>query len=147
MTANLDLDARGADDAALGLTAASVARLAAFATLVWFSAALFIRFAGPAGVFEGARALILYAVTVPATVPLNRRTGKIAGLPQRRMVVAVAVTAATATLLDGIAMTLFPALYGGDPIVMLGGAVWLLWAIGVGLALALATSFRASRAP
>jgi hypothetical protein len=133
------LSGEAADRLRSDLTPKRTAMLVAFATLVWFLAALFIRFAGPAGIFDGAKGLALYGLTMPATIPLNARTRKIAGLPRRRIVTAIAVTSATATMLDGVAMSLFPQLYG-DPVAMRDGAVWLLWAIGVGLMLALVTS-------
>jgi hypothetical protein len=128
------------------LTPAKITTLIAFATVVWFLAALFIRFVGPSGVFGGIKGGLLYLATIPATIPLNARTRKIVGLSKVDTLTAVAVTSATATMLDGVAMTWFPALYGGDPAIVKGGAAWLLWAIGVGLALALVTTIRSERA-
>ena len=136
---------RPLDLAPSALTKRRLVTLMAFATLVWFAAAMFIRFAGPSGVFSGLHALLLYGLTIPATLPLNARTRKLVDLPREQTVVAVAVTSATATLLDGCAMSAFPGLYGADRSIMFAGAVWLLWAIGVGLALALYTSVSAER--
>jgi hypothetical protein len=146
MTAHIAADPLSLEGAPTGLTPAKVMTLMAFATFVWFLAALFIHFMGPRGVFGGIRSVLLYALTIPATIPLNIRTRKIARLPQSQTLTVVAVTSATATMLDGIAMTWFPALYGGDPAIIQGGAAWLLWAIGVGLALALITVVRGERA-
>jgi hypothetical protein len=131
---------------AFDLTPARVARLALFATFVWFLAALFIRYAGPHGIFTGAKAGLLYALTIVVTIPLNARIRRIAGLPRTHMVPVVAVTTATATMLDGVAMTYFPALYGADPVIMGQGAAWLLWAIGVAAALSLAVAAGERRA-
>lgn len=146
MDANLKSLADGASAEVADLTPARIARLAAFSAFVWLCAAMFIRFAGPAGIFHGLRAVGLYALTVPATIPLNRRARLIAGLPEQEMVAAISVTTAVATVLDGVAMSAFPELYGADPLVIGGGAIWLLWAIGVASALAVATSVRARRA-
>lgn len=126
------------------LTPARIAVLMAFATFVWFLAALFIRWAGPNGLFHGWRGIGLYAATIPATVPLNARARKLARLGKGEMVAVIAVTSATATMLDGVAMSQFPQLYGGDPKVIADGAAWLLWAIGVAGALSLITA-RAAR--
>ncbi len=118
------------------LTSARIVRLAVFSTVVWFGAAMFIRFAGPRGVFDGWLGVATYLVTIPATVPLNRRALKIAGLGTDFMPAVIAITTATATLEDGAAMRLAPWLYGGDPAMIQAGAIWLLWAIGVASALA-----------
>jgi hypothetical protein len=102
-----------------------------FSSAVWFSAALFIRFAGPHGVFEGWKAVATYLITIPATIPLNARALKIAGLKMPLMPAVIAVTTAVATIEDGVAMRLVPGLYGGDPAIIQAGAIWLLWAIGI----------------
>jgi hypothetical protein len=52
----------------------------------------------------------------------------------------MAVTSTVATMLDGVAMSQFPALYGADPAITGAGAAWLLWAIGVAGALSLLTA-------
>jgi hypothetical protein len=58
------------------------------------------------------------------------------------MVTIIAVTSAVATVLDGVAMSQFPALYGADPAITGAGAAWLLWAIGVAGVLSLITAAR-----
>ncbi len=121
--------------AGTALSMARTLRLALFSSAVWFGAALFIRYAGPHGVFEGWRGAATYLITIPATVPLNRRALKIAGLKMPAMPAVIAVTTAVATIEDGVAMRLLPGLYGGDPAVIQAGAIWLLWAIGVAAAL------------
>jgi hypothetical protein len=103
---------------------------------------MFIRYVGPTGQFQGWKVALLYVLTIPGTVLLNERTRKLVRLPRRMMVPVIAVTTATATMLDGVAMSGFPELYGADPVVMLGGAVWLLWAIGVAAALSLIAAAR-----
>ena len=128
------------------LTAARTAALVAYATIVWFGAALFIRYAGPTGLFHGPHAILLYALTVPATVLVNRRALKLSGLPPRHMTTVISVTTATATVLDAAAMNLFPGLYGPDAAIMGAGAIWLLWAIGVASALAAISTLRPGRA-
>jgi hypothetical protein len=127
------------------LKPAQIVILAAFSTCVWFLAAMFIRFVGPMGVFHGYKVILLYALTIPATVPLNARSRKLVRAPKGQMVTVIAVTSAVATGLDGVAMSQFPALYGADPAVTGAGAAWLLWAIGVAGALSLITAAAANR--
>ena len=128
-----------------GLTQRRTILLLAFSAVVWFGVAMFIRFAGPAGVFDGFRGVLLYALTIPATIPLNARLLKMSGLPGRDMTLAVGIAAIVPPSLEGIVMRWFPGVYGGDPAVMLSGAIWILWAIGVGMALA-AVSAASTRA-
>jgi hypothetical protein len=137
MTSNRNSQSNETTQIVAGLTFERTARLVAFAAFVWFCAAMFIRFAGPVGVFHSISGVLLYAATIPATIPLNERARKLAGLPRDLMVSVIAVTTATATMLDGVAMSCFPELYGGVPSTIQAGAVWLLWAIGVASALAL----------
>jgi len=134
--ADATLGLTGAMAPPAGLTMARTARLVLFSTFVWFGAVLFIRFAGPRGVFDGWSGMLVYLLTIPATIPLNRRALKIAGLTMPFMPAVIAVTTAAATLEDGVAMRLVPRLYGGDPAIIGAGAIWLLWAIGVASALA-----------
>jgi hypothetical protein len=133
---------KAGDGLIVGLTIGKLAALMALASLVWLCAALFIRWLGPMGAFTGLSRVIVYGSTVVLTIPLNRRTLKIAGLSKHHMVTAIAVTTATATMLDGVAMSYFPELYGGDPAITGAGAAWLLWAIGVASALAVVSSAR-----
>ncbi|MBV8971543.1 MAG: hypothetical protein JO290_04550 [Sphingomonadaceae bacterium] len=123
-----------------GLTQARTLAIGAFSTAIWFGVAMFIRFAGPAGVFDGLRGVLLYALTIPVTIPLNARLLRMSGLPKRDIATPVALAAIVPPMLEGIVMRWFPAVYGGDPAVMLSGAIWILWAIGVGMALAVATA-------
>jgi hypothetical protein len=145
--ASLTSDLSGLGDTGQALKPAQIAILAAFSTCVRFLAAMFIRFVGPTGVFHGYKLIALYALTIPATIPLNARGRKLARAPRSRMVTVIAVTSAVATMLDGVAMSQFPALYGADPAITGAGAAWLLWAIGVAGALSLVTAARAGKAP
>ncbi len=142
--ASLTSDLPDLGGGAAALKPAQIVILAAFSTLVWFLAALFIRFVGPTGVFHGYKVIVLYALTIPATVPLNARSRKLVRAPKSRMVEVIAVTSAVATLLDGAAMSGFPTLYGSDPAITGAGAAWLLWAIGVAGVSSLITAARAT---
>jgi len=143
--ASLTSNLSEARDTWVHLTPGQIAILAAFSTFVWFLAAMFIRFVGPTGIFHGYKVIVLYALTIPATVPLNARSRKLVRAPKAHMVTIIAVTSAVATLLDGVAMSQFPALYGSDRAITGAGAAWLLWAIGVAGVLSLVTAARANR--
>ncbi len=121
-------------------TPLKVVRTVAFAILIWFSVAMFIRFGGAAGQFAGSNGVATYVATAVVTIPLNWLTRKVAGLPAEKMPVVIAATLTITTLLEGVIMTWFPALYGADPAVIGAGAVWLLWAVGLGLGASLLTS-------
>jgi hypothetical protein len=144
--ASLTSERSGIGAAESTLTPAQILTLAAFSTCVWFLAAMFIRFAGPMGVFHGYKLIALYALTIPATIPLNARSRKLVRAPKGQMVTVIAVTSTVATLLDGAAMSRFPALYGADPAITGAGAAWLLWAIGVAGGLSLVTAGQAKMA-
>jgi hypothetical protein len=142
--ASLTSDLSDQGDTGHTLKPAQIVILAAFSTVVWFLAAMFIRFIGPMGIFHGYKGVALYVLTIPATAPLNARCRKLIRAPKGQMVTIIAVTSAVATMLDGIAMSLFPSLYGSDPAITGAGAAWLLWAIGVAGALSLVTAARAN---
>lgn len=132
------------DDGAPAMTQARTLAIFGVSVVIWFGVAMFIRFAGPTGTFDGWRGVLTYALTIPATIPLNARLLKMSGLPRRDIATPVALGAILPPLLEGIVMRQFPAFYGGDPAVMLSGAIWILWAIGVAMALAVATAARAA---
>lgn len=110
--------------------------LAALSVLFWFMAALFIRYGVPAGSFGGVASAALFVLTVPTACLLIWTTRRVAALRPDQLVSGVALTSAVAMLCDGVALTWFPALYGGNPATHYLGAAWLLWGVGVILILA-----------
>ncbi len=130
---------------ATALTMRRILIIAAYSLIVWFCVAMFIRFGGAAGQFTGWNGIWTYAATVVFTPPLNRLTRIIAGMRPQNMVSVSAVALTVTTSLEGVAMKWLPQIYGGDPAVIRDGAVWLLWAVGVGLGFAVWTSVTAGR--
>ena len=120
-------------------------RTVAFAVVIWFCVAVFIRFGGPAGQFTGAQGVATYVATALFTLPINWLTRKAAGMPARAMPVVQATTLATTTWLEGVIMKAFPQVYGGDPAVIALGAVWLLYAVSLGLGASVLTAAWAER--
>jgi hypothetical protein len=142
MTVHTASDRPGAAASDIGLDPRRVAILAAIGAALWLAAALFIRWAGPMGAFRGAWVFVVYAAAIPATLPAIPMGRRAAGLPRDRVLAAVCVMCASALFLDGIALAGFRSLYGSDPAVILGGAAWILWGVGVALALGLAAQRR-----
>lgn len=121
-------------------TPLKVLRTVAYALAVWASVAMFIRFGGAAGQFSGRAGVNTYLATAVLTVPLNWLNRKAAGMPAAKMPVVVAMTLTVTTLLEGVIMKGFPGVYGGDPAVIAHGAIWLLYAVGLGLGASVVTA-------
>ncbi|QQS11007.1 MAG: hypothetical protein IPK81_15470 [Rhodospirillales bacterium] len=121
--------------ARLPLRPAQLAALAALGVAFWLAGALTCRVLGPMGVYEGLARIVLYALVVPGTVPLILVARRAAKLEPDRIALGVAVMTAVATLLDGVALAWFPALYGADLPQVAGAGAVILWGGGVGLAL------------
>jgi len=119
--------------ARLPLTSSQVAVLVALGAILWFLAAMLLRIIGPMGVHEGLGRVVLYLLVVPGTFPFVLGIKKLARLADHQLALGVAVATATATLLDGIALAWFPALYGTDIQHFAGAGAVILWGAGVGL--------------
>ncbi len=111
--------------------------LVALALLFWLMAALFIRYAGPAGLFAGAASAALFALTIPSAWLLIWICKRAAGLGTGQIVAGIALASAAALFCDGVALTWSPSLYGGDRAALLPAAAWLLWGVGTCLTSAL----------
>src|SRR5258708_741820 len=93
------------------LTRRAVLLAAAFGTIGWFIAAMFIRFALSLGWFGAGPRLVLFAAAVPAAWFLVEVVRRIA---PAHLLERVTVLCVTALLLDGLALVWFPALYGAE---------------------------------
>jgi len=119
------------------------ASLAALGIVLWFLAALLIRYAGPAGLFDGGLAsALLFALTIPAAWLLARLCRRTAGLTPGQLVPGVAVASLAGLLCDAMALTWTPALYGADAAHIVPAVAWLFWGVGFCLALALVIAGR-----
>ena len=116
------------------LTPRQVVIVASFGAALWFGAALLIRAIEPLGALRGTGVVLFYALLIPGTWPFILLARVVAGLAREQTLTAVVIATATASLLDGAALMVYPALYGADR----GGAgASILWGVGVGLVLAL----------
>ena len=121
----------------LGLSTSQMLMLTTIGAVLWFLAAMLLRTIGPMGVFEGGRRLMLYAITVPATLPFIWMTQKLARLPANRIGIGYSFATAIALLLDGVAVAWFPLLYGTDMAQVSNSAAAILWGAGIGVMLAI----------
>lgn len=121
----------------LGLTSGQVLTLAITGAVLWFLAAILLRTIGPMGAFEGGNRVLLYALTIPGTLPFVWTTQRLAKLASNQVATGIAIVTAIALLLDGVAVAWFPELYGGDLPQVTNSAAAILWGAGVGIVLAL----------
>ena len=102
----------------------------------WFEALLFIRFGGEHVFVNGNPwLLLLFVISIPIAgilVKIGAVVGKVEG---EELLNAVTIMSLTATLLDGVALTWFQGWYGLTPAGLLLAAAWLLWGVGIGLAI------------
>ena len=118
-------------------------RLMALSAMLWGVGVATIRLAAPHGLFAPAFSAVLFAATVPLawfTVDLAVR---VAGRHTPLLATATLVSM-PALLLDGVAITWAPGLYGPAALPLRAEAAWLLWFVGVSLAMALWRQMRQS---
>jgi hypothetical protein len=130
---------RPADDRRGRLDARRTALAALYGAVLWFAGALIIRWVQPTGALGNALTPLVYGLIVATTVPLVRWAPRLLGVARSQTLACAAIMAATASLLDGVAVRWTP-LYGADPRIVADSAACLLWAIGVAVALGLAMS-------
>jgi hypothetical protein len=118
------------------LTAGQVAILVALGAIFWFSAALIARNVGSFLVESPVLAFALAWPGLWASILLTRR---VASLAAPQVAGGAALATGVAALLDGIALTWFPALYGAHPF---AASAWILWGAGAGLVVAVLISQR-----
>lgn len=104
----------------------------------WFVAAMFIQYGGPGIFYPGSHWLIvLFAGTLPLGWAFIRLTLAIGGVKPSDALSPVAIMCATGMIMDGIAISQVPALYGDSSGHVALGAAWLLWGVGVLITMAL----------
>jgi hypothetical protein len=119
----------------IGLTTRQTVLSALMGAILWFAAAMLIRVLAPMGVFEGMARVWLYLLVIPGTVPFVPLIVRFAGLPRDRIAIGVAVSAATATFFDGVALAWLPTLYGATVDHVAAAGAVILWGVGVVVAI------------
>jgi hypothetical protein len=111
--------------------------------IFWFEAVLFIRFWGDRLFFNGNPWLLLwFGASIPIAWVLVKTGATIGKVEGTEVLTATVLMSITALLLDGIGLTWFPNWYGIAPTQLLVAAAWLLWGVGVCLAIAYSESCR-----
>lgn len=118
------------------LSVRSVTILLLWGTFLWAIGVVILRWLASVDGLRGMPQLIAYALVIVGTAPLIPLTPRLAGLPRRETVSAIALVSMTALLIDGIVIGYFPSLYSTDPALARGCAGALLWGVGVAIALA-----------
>jgi Family of unknown function (DUF5367) len=104
--------------------------------MFWFEALLFIRFGGESLFVNGNPWLRLWFVaSMPIAWVLIKISAVVGKIDGEDLLSAVAIMTLTALLLDGIALTWFQSWYGLTQSGLLLAAAWLLWGVGVSLAI------------
>jgi hypothetical protein len=106
-----------------------------YGAVLWFLAAMIVRYIGPMGAFVGTALVITYALVIPGTVPAIWLGQKMMGLAKDQLAKSVMIITTCALLLDGLAMNFARGLYGPDPVITAAGAGLIFWGAGVGLVL------------
>ncbi len=119
----------------IGLRSGQIVACLIVGAVLWFIAALMLRYMGPMGAYEGSSRAILYALIVPGTIPFLMAGFRIAHLGAAHRFVGTGVMLMAAMLLDGIALAWFPGLYGHTPDLVAGAGGTILWGAGIALVL------------
>ena len=109
--------------------------LAIQGVIIWFLAAMFIRYTALAGWMDGGGAtMLIFAFSLIGSCAGIEMIHRIVRGEPGEMVRTAAVIALVGAMLDGLAITWLPELYSLDPAVRAVGAAWLLWIVGTILA-------------
>jgi hypothetical protein len=129
----------------IGLSNPQTVLLIVLGAILWFLAAVILRFIYPMGALEGAARLITYVLVIPGTLPFVILTRTLVKLSPHQLFTGVAVATMTALLIDGIVIAWFPGVYGSELPQLTSCAAIILWGAGVGMVLALILNKGASK--
>ncbi len=106
----------------------------ALGVLFWSSGVLFIRFAGTMFFVNGSIWLIgLYLLTIPVVWLTIESVALVGKLSRLKTFMAIVILNFTATLLDAVAISWLPSIYGLPAPAHLLATAWLLWFVGISL--------------
>jgi hypothetical protein len=121
--------------ASLPLAPRQITTLAVIGAVYWFIAAMIVRATAAGWVGNDRLTALVFGLIVPGTVVALLAGYRLAGVGRNHAAIGATIMTGTASLLDGLALTRLPSLYGETPGVVLGGAAAILWAAGVALVL------------
>ena len=105
-------------------------------SIFWAEGVLLIRFWGEQLFFNSNPWLLLwFGLSIPISWVLVKTGATIGKVKGSDILTATVIMSITALLLDGIGLTWFQNWYGTKPTQLLLAAAWLLWGVGVSLAI------------
>jgi hypothetical protein len=116
-----------------GLSGRQVMILSAYGLVLWFLAALAIRYGTPAGLFGRSANIVAYAVTAPGSFLLASSSARWAQLRPGQILAGVTVASVAGLGGDGVAIAWLPRLYGDDATAALPGIAWLSFGVAASL--------------
>ena len=120
------------------------ASLAVIGAVIWFIAAMFIRYALQLGWLDGTLPTVLAFIgSLPAAASVEL-LHRLVRRPTDPLLPTAAIISLVGLLLDGIAITWTPSLYSQDRAAISFGAAWLLWTVGLTLLWAMVRDARRS---
>lgn len=111
--------------------------------IFWLAAALVVRSGADAWLESSFRG-IMYVAAVPITFGFFAVTMRLLALPTVQMAHSAALLIVSATVLDALAMNLFPSLYAETPEVLHYGASFILWGVALGLVIGAYATIKAT---
>ncbi len=114
-----------------------ILKLLILGIIFWFTAAMMIRFGSPLGLFKVTIMPIQFLLAFPVTLIFFLISKKIVGFSSKKSLQSISIMTTMAILLDVIHLTWFTEFYGGNLRDVFSGTIWILWGVGVGLALGL----------
>lgn len=124
------------------MTGRKITLFAAIGVFLWFAAAIWLRGWAPAFYDLGSGHLAAFALATVTAPLFVWGMARATGTPLDRMVAPTGIAIVSATLLDGIAITWFPAFYAGQGPHLAYTGAQLLWGVGCAMLSALIFSRR-----
>ncbi len=115
------------------LTRGQIFGLLALAVSFWASGVGLIRLISSLQLWGGTGSAVLFTLSIPTAWLCILSVRRLAGLAPAQVLTGTALITAVVGLLDGLAITWWPALYGGPALL---AAAWLLWFVGAVLGVA-----------
>ena len=112
-----------------GLLPAQAVVLFAYGVVLWFAAAMAIRYGVPAGAFGSVANILLYAVTAPVCFLIVLGAASTGQLARGTLLSGISIACIGGLLGDSFALPWLPALYGPDAAAILPGVAWLFFGV------------------
>ncbi len=128
---SVSVDHWNSSQPSLFLTPSQLLRVVVFSVGLWFAAAMFIQAMKGTAIFGGTNGILTFFFLIPVAWLSVLAIRWLADFKPGQTISGVTVGLATATVLDAVALTWTPALYGGEPQHVLFGGASILWGVGL----------------